>query len=61
MNSTTYRMSGKSKEVVGKLMDNKNLRIRGKLEKVTGDTKSKLDSAADKMSKSMDKITRKIG
>lgn len=51
MSSATDKISGKTKQAVGRMTDNKELEAKGKVEEAKGKVKSGAKRAADKMSK----------
>ena len=50
MSSTSDKISGKAKQTLGKMTNNKKLRARGKVEETKGDVKSALNDVSKKMS-----------
>lgn len=48
MSSTTDKISGKTKQAVGKMTDNNELKVEGKVEETKAKVKSKLKRATTK-------------
>ncbi|HEY4963641.1 MAG TPA: CsbD family protein [Candidatus Saccharimonadales bacterium] len=49
MSSTSDKISGKTKQAVGKMTDNKKLEAKGKVEETKGEMKSKIKHVGDKL------------
>ena len=47
-------LKGRAKEAVGDLTDDKDLQREGKVDKVVGTVKDKIDDAADKVKEKLD-------
>ncbi len=60
MTGTTDEISGRTKEAVGVLTDDKELRREGKTDQAAATTKSKLDSANDWAKHKIDDIKNKL-
>ena len=54
MSSTSDKISGKTKQVVGSLTNNKELETKGKVEETKGEVKGYLKHAKDKITTSID-------
>ncbi len=48
MSSTSDKMSGKAKQVAGKMTDNKKMQAKGKMQEMKGDMKAHMDHMTDK-------------
>ncbi len=51
MSITSDKVSGKAKQAVGSMTNNKELEAKGKLEETKGKAKGSLKSASDKITK----------
>lgn len=51
MSDTTDKMSGKAKEMTGKVTGNRKMELKGKLQHDTADLKQKAKDATDRMTK----------
>ena len=60
MTGTTDEISGRTKEAVGVLTDDKELRREGKTHRAAATSKSKLDSANDWAKDKIDDIKNKL-
>ncbi len=49
MSSTSDRISGKSKQVVGKVTNNKRLEVKGKVQETKGVVKNKINHLGDNL------------
>ncbi|QQS20100.1 CsbD family protein [Candidatus Saccharibacteria bacterium] len=49
MSHTSDKISGKTKQAVGKMTDNKKLQSKGKIEEAKGEVKETLNDARKKM------------
>ena len=54
MSANKDEMKGRAKEAVGDLTDDKDLQREGKVDKVVGTVKEKIDDAADKVKEKLD-------
>ena len=54
MSANKDEMKGRAKEAVGDLTDDKDLQREGKVDKVVGTVKDKIDDAADKVKEKLD-------
>ncbi len=60
MSGTTDEISGRTKEAVGVLTDDKEMQREGKTDQAAATTKSKLDSANDWAKHKIDDIKNKL-
>jgi uncharacterized protein YjbJ (UPF0337 family) len=60
MSSTTDKISGKTKQVVGKATNNKEMEIEGQSEQTKGDIKSAVKSVKDNFATKVDDIAQKV-
>ena len=60
MSGTTDEISGRAKEAVGVLTDNKEMQREGKTDQAAAATKSKLDSANDWAKHKIDAIKNRL-
>jgi uncharacterized protein YjbJ (UPF0337 family) len=58
MRSTSDNISGKTKQVVGKVIGNKKLQAKGKVQEASGNLKGKLKDAGKKLTDKVDKTAR---
>ena len=54
MSANKDELKGRAKEAVGDLTDDKDLQREGKVDKVVGTVKEKIDDAADKVKEKLD-------
>ena len=54
MSANKDEMKGRAKEAVGDLTDDEDLQREGKVDKVVGTVKDKIDDAADKVKEKLD-------
>lgn len=54
MSANKDELKGRAKEAVGDLTDDKDLQREGKVDKVVGTVKDKIDDAADKVKEKLD-------
>jgi uncharacterized protein YjbJ (UPF0337 family) len=58
MGSTSDKINGKTKQVVGKITNNKELEVKGKAEEIKGKVKSKIKHTSDRIIADIDDIKR---
>lgn len=58
MNSKADKFSGKTKQVVGKVTDNKKLQAEGKAQEASGKAQDKLKDAGEKVTEKVDEAVK---
>ena len=59
MSGTSDKISGKTKETLGKATNNKDLEAKGKTQETKGHVKDKINSAAEVVTDKIDKTVNK--
>jgi uncharacterized protein YjbJ (UPF0337 family) len=61
MNGTADKVSGKTKQALGKATNNKELQLKGKAQQTKGTVKQQTKQAGKAVSKKVDHLTQRIG